>query len=752
MATPTLSTHPSGDPSPLAVATTGPTPATRARVALRYDLPASIVVFLVALPLSLGIAIASGAPVAAGLIAAVIGGIVAGALGGSAVQVSGPAAGLTVVVAESINQFGFRTTCFIVAVAGVLQILIGLSRVARAALAVAPVVVHAMLAGIGITIALQQVHVLLGGSSRSSAWANIVALPAQFSSLHAWSAGLGVLVVAIMFGWKHLPEKVRLVPAALAAIVIATLVSLVGPADIKRVSIDGSLFDSLGLPELPSGQWGAIILMIVTICLIASVESLLSAVAVDKMHHGARTDFDREMIGQGTANVLSGMVGGLPITGVIVRSSTNVLAGARTRVSAVLHGFWILVFSASLVGLVEQIPLAALAGLLVVIGTQLVKISHVRLAHRTGDLAVYAVTLGSVVFLNLLEGVLIGLALAAVTLIWRVIRVTIDVEQLSGTDCWEVRIDGSATFLSLPKLTAGLQRIPAATPVTVQLTVDFLDHAAFETINDWAKVHRATGGTVDFVEIGEAKMSRAALGPPSRSARRATLDDVLAPWRHRVVGSQSSLATGIANYNRGHAHLLRPHLDELQDGQNPEAFFLGCVDSRVVPNLITGSGPGDLFTVRNVGNLLPMDGDVSVDSALEFATGVLDVTTVVVCGHSACGAMAGLLAGGSGMASIDRWLTHGEQSLAEFRAGHPVGRAAAEAGFGEADQLSMVNVAVQVERLRSHPVVLRVQEERELTVTGIFFDIATAKVIEIGSSTIAVTGPAPGGEAGVPPS
>ena len=136
---------------------------------LRYDLPASLVVFLVALPLSLGIAIASDAPALAGLIAAVVGGVVAGALGGSPLQVSGPAAGLTVVVAGLVAEFGWKVTCAITVAAGVLQVLFGLSRIARAALAISPVVVHAMLAGIGLTIALQQVHVLLGGESQSSA-------------------------------------------------------------------------------------------------------------------------------------------------------------------------------------------------------------------------------------------------------------------------------------------------------------------------------------------------------------------------------------------------------------------------------------------------------------------------------------------------------------------------------------------------------------------------------------------------------
>lgn len=300
-------------------AATGPDPgpgllSDRVRDILRHDLPASIVVFLVALPLSLGIALASGAPVAAGLIAAVVGGILAGLLGGSILQVSGPAAGLTVVVAETINQFGWRTTCFIVCAAGVLQILFGLSRVARAALAVAPVVVHAMLAGIGITIALQQIHVLLGGSSHSSAWRNIIELPGQLASLHGGGAFIGAVVIAIMVGWKYMPAKVRLVPGPLVAVLAGTLLSLALPTDAERLVLHGSLFDAIGLPALPSGDWSALVLAILTIALIASVESLLSAVAVDKMHTRKRTNFDRELIGQGSANVVSGLLGGLPVT------------------------------------------------------------------------------------------------------------------------------------------------------------------------------------------------------------------------------------------------------------------------------------------------------------------------------------------------------------------------------------------------------------------------------------------------------
>ncbi|MBC7299671.1 MAG: bifunctional SulP family inorganic anion transporter/carbonic anhydrase [Nocardia sp.] len=698
---------------------------------LRHDLPASVVVFLVALPLSIGIAVASGAPVAAGLIAAVVGGVVAGLLGGSPLQVSGPAAGLTVVVAETIAQFGWRATCFIVAAAGVLQILFGLSRIARAALAVAPVVVHAMLAGIGITIALQQLLVLLGGVSGSSSLANLSALPAQLRAARWGDVVVGLVVMAILLGWKYLPARIRLVPAPLVAILAGAGLATVLPTEIERIMLNASLFDSMTLPQVPTGDWWHVAFTVLTIALIASVESLLSAVAVGRMREGQRADFDREMLGQGSANLLSGLIGGLPITGVIVRSATNVRAGARSRASAVLHGLWILVFSVALVGVVEKIPKAALAGLLIVIGMQLVKLAHIKRALRTGDLLVYVVTVAGVVFANLLEGVVMGLALAFAVLLWRVVKVTITAAAVPGSQRWLVTIDGSCTFLALPRLAGKLAEVPAGVDVTVEMTVDFLDHAACDAIAEWADQRAFAGDSVDFVEMGTARMARADTAPPERGQSRKVIDEAIGPWR-RTGGAGDAITAGIAAYHRGPAHLLRPHLHGLRDRPDADTFFLTCADARIVPNVITNSGPGDLFTVRNVGNLVPVGGsDVSVEAALIYALDKLDVRSVVVCGHSACGAMEALYRQVQAGPGLDDWLAHAQPTLAAFYGGHPVAEAAASAGFGPVDQLGMVNVARQVQTLVDYPAIRSGMAERGVAVTGLFFDLATARVIEI---------------------
>ncbi|GAB2634052.1 SulP family inorganic anion transporter [Nocardia goodfellowii] len=702
------------------------------RPVLRHDLPASLVVFLVALPLSLGIAVASGAPVASGLVAAVVGGIVGGALGGSVLQVSGPAAGLTVVVASTIAQFGWATTCFITVAAGVLQVLFGFSRIARAALGIAPVVVHAMLAGIGITIALQQIHVLLGGSARSSAWHNVLELPGQLVHSHGPAVLIGGVVIAILLGWRYLPARVRVVPGPLVAVTVGTVLSLVLPVDVGRIPLNGSLFDEIALPRLPEGDWFAVSVTVLTVALIASVQSLLSAVAVDKMHGGERTDFDRELLGQGTANVISGLFGGLPVAGVIVRSSANVDAGARSRASAVLHGIWILVFSVALVGVVRQIPTAALAGLLIVIGIQLVKLAHIRLAHRTRDLVVYTVTVAGVVFLNLLQGVLIGLALAFGLLLWRVVRAHIVAKPWPDGefgDQWLVTIEGSCTFLALPKLTSELAKVPAGAVVRLEMSVDFLDHAAYEMIEEWVGRHRNSGGVVEFVELGPVRMATATAGPPTRGHARN--DEGTGPAR-RTGHRDDPVVAGISAYHRAHAHPTRPHVDGPRDHHEAETLFLTCSDARIVPNVITNSDPGDLFTVRNVGNLVPIgNGDSSVEAALVYALEKLDVRTVVVCGHSGCGAMDALLRAVQTGQALGEWLAHARPSLAQFRVGHPVARAAAAAGFGEVDQLAMVNVALQLETLHAHPAVHRGMRERGVEVRGLFFDIATARVIEV---------------------
>ncbi|MGH3929609.1 MAG: SulP family inorganic anion transporter, partial [Pseudonocardiaceae bacterium] len=625
-----------------------------------------------------------------------------------------------------------------------LQVVFGVSRVARAALAISPAVVHAMLAGIGITIALGQLHVLLGGSAGTDSITNLVDLPAQLLDIHDPAAVVGLAVIAVLLIWPRLPRPLPHIPAPLVAVVGVTALATLFTLDVERVTLPGSLLNSLTLPDVPGGMWGGVLTGVLTVAVIASVESLLSAVAVDKMSNGAKTNFDRELVGQGAANTVSGMLGGLPVTGVIVRGTTNVTAGARTRASAVLHGGWVLLFSVLLVGLIELIPLAALAGLLVVIGVGLVKLSDVRTAHQQGELVIYLVTAAGVVFLNLLEGVLIGLGLSLLLVLRRVVWSVVHAQRVQpaserGPACWRVVVEGTLSFLSVPRLTRVLAQVPAGSHVVVELAVDFLDHAAYEHLATWQRQHEANGGTVVVDEVGPARRDDDGEGGLSRRVRMPALPRAFSPWwvwqaqrEDHDPGALRTVLNGVQEYHRRSAPEVRPHLKQLTDGQRPRALFLTCTDSRVVPNVITSSGPGDLYTVRNIGNLVPPpgpDSDSSVAASLEYAVNHLQVPSILVCGHSGCAAMHGLLGGGTVTGSLGRWLRWGLPSLAALREGHPVGVAAAAAGREDVDQLSMVNVARQVEVLRTHPAVRDAVAAGRVHVAGLFLDISTARLL-----------------------
>lgn len=711
---------------------------------LRHDVPASLVVFLVAVPLSLGIAMASGAPLAAGLIAAVVGGIVAGALGGSAVQVSGPAAGLSLVVVDLVHTYGWRATCMITLLAGAVQLVLGVFKAARAALAVSPAVIHGMLAAVGVIIALSQLHVVLGGSSQRSAVANLIELPGQIADLHGHKVAVGLLTITVLAVWTRLPKRVKAVPAPLVALVTAAVTAWVFDWDVTRVDLSDSVTE-WAFPVLPQGDWHLIVAAVLLVALLAGCESLLCCVAVDGMHGGRRADLDQELTGQGVANMVTGALGGLPVAGVIVRSTANVHAGARTRCSTILHGVWVLAFALGFGSAIKLIPVEALAALLVFIGVQMVNLGHVKKVHGHGEVPVYVMTMVTVILLGLAEGVLAGLALAALLALRRLTWVTV-LKREDRDGRLHVTISGSLTFLGVPRLTHELRTIPAATPVDLDLNIDFMDNAAFEALHSWRLDHERMGGTVDIDELHDEWYTLAASGArmfPVKSPPVAP-DRWWLPWahRHRRPGSRAvpsnggtrqvecQLTAGAREYHRRTAPLVKPIFTELALKQQPSHLFITCADSRIMPSLITASGPGDLFTVRNIGNLVPRRGsephDDSVVAAIEYATQVLGVHTITVCGHSGCGAMAGVLSAGvqaGSLPGLRRWLRHGDHSLATF-----IETEGDRLHSGALDVLCRVNVQQQLENLRTYRKVDEQVRAGKLELVGLYFDIATARV------------------------
>lgn len=472
------------------------------------DLLASVVVFLVALPLCMGIAIASGVPPALGLITGIIGGIVVGSMSGSPLVVSGPAAGLTVLVWETIQQHGFIMLGPIVLAAGLLQALMGVFRIGQMFRAISPAVIQGMLAGIGVLIVGSQFHVLVDDGPKGTGLQNLLSIPDSIykgimpidGSSHHMAAAVGLVTIGIILAWSYVPKKLKLVPAPLVAVVIATIGAAVLNLPIKYVNIDNNFLGAVTLPSmgtLAGLASPAVIGSVLAFCFIASAETLLSAAAVDRLHQGERTQYNRELFAQGIGNSLCGLVGALPMTGVIVRSKANVEAGAKTRFSAIFHGIWMLAMVMLAPALLSKIPTTALAAVLVYTGFKLISPKAVKdlLPFGKAEVGIYLATMIGIVATNLLVGVLIGLGLALLKLFYTFTHLDVKTSTAPETGEITVSINGAATFIRLPKLAAALEAVPAGAKVTLDIShLRYIDHACLDLISDWRKQHVSRDG------------------------------------------------------------------------------------------------------------------------------------------------------------------------------------------------------------------------------------------------------------------
>ncbi len=472
------------------------------------DFLASIVVFLVALPLCMGIAVASGAPVSAGLITGILGGLVVGALSGAPLQVSGPAAGLAVIVWELIQKHGFETVGAIILVGGVTQIIAGILRLGGWFRAVSPAVIRGMLAGIGVLIFVSQFHIMLDDAPKGSGIKNIVALPSAIfegilpldGSIHNWAALIGILTIASMVAWdKYKPKRLKSLPGPLIGVVAGSLTAAVLQMKINFVQVPDNF-----LATIEPLSWNAlldavsrteVLLAGTALALIASAETLLCASATDLMHNGPRTRYDRELVAQGVGNLLCGLLGGLPMTGVIVRSTANVEAGGKTRVSAILHGVWILVFVVALPFVLAFVPISTLAAVLVFVGYKLVNVAVVRDLRHYGktQVAIYLATLVMIVATDLLTGVATGFGLAVLKVFYDHVHLSVQVESSGESGRKTIVLNGSATFLHIPRLAAAIESVPLDQEIELHIEkLVSIDHGCLELL----KARQKAGGKI----------------------------------------------------------------------------------------------------------------------------------------------------------------------------------------------------------------------------------------------------------------
>jgi MFS superfamily sulfate permease-like transporter len=480
-----------------------------------HDLLASVVVFLVALPLCMGIAIASGVPpekaAAVGVLTGVIGGLVVGLIGGGPLQVSGPAAGLSVMVFELTREHGWEKVGVIILIAGAVQLAAGLFKLGQWFRAVSPAVVHGMLAGIGVLILASQFHIMVDDHPRGSGLTNLLSIPEAVwkgvvpsDGTNDDAARIGLLTIVLIVAWNALvPRKLKVVPAPLVAVIVATAATVLLQLPIKRVAVPDNLLDAVQLPAWDGlggfADWQPLLLAGLAVAVIASAETLLCATAVDQMHQGPRTKYDRELAAQGVGNMLCGLVGALPITGVIVRSAANVEAGGRTRASAIMHGCWLLLFVCLFPFVLRWVPTAALAAILVYTGYKLVNPKAIKTLWSYGksELFIYAATVVTIVATDLLTGVLVGVVLALAKLLRTFSKLSIRLQEEPDGNRTVLFLRGAATFLRLPRLAAVLDTVPPNTELHVHFEeLTYIDHACLDLLMTWEKQHEATGGSL----------------------------------------------------------------------------------------------------------------------------------------------------------------------------------------------------------------------------------------------------------------
>lgn len=468
---------------------------------------ASVVLFLVALPLNLGVAVSSGVPASAGIISGVVGAVLVGALSGAPLMVSGPDAGIGVLVLEMIQDFGIEKLGAIVLLSGCLQVLVGLFRSAIWFRMFSPSVVNGMLAGMGLIIILTQLLIMLDSKPLTTGFGNLWAIPGILYKAatptegltHHPAACIGLMTIAVAVLWgKFARGYLKVIPAPLIAILVASVVTAVLGLPIQLIQIP---LDSSALATGTMATWISNLLhpevwaCAATVAFVASTQSLLTASAVDTATR-RKSNMDKELIAQGIGNIVCGVLGALPVAGVLLRSMANVHSGANSRSSNIVHGLLIVAAVLLIPSALNQMPVCALAAMLVLIGFRMVCNIQQSVKHYDrAELSIVLATVVAILASNLFTGVLVGFALAAAKELYSLAYLGIRLDETEVPGGPILHLSGAATFLHLPRLTAVLESVSPTCELHVRFDeLRYIDHACLEILMDWAEHHREQGG------------------------------------------------------------------------------------------------------------------------------------------------------------------------------------------------------------------------------------------------------------------
>lgn len=708
---------------------------------IKNDLPAGLVVFLVSIPMSLGIALASGAPLFSGLITGVIGGLIVVPLSGSQLAISGAAAGLAVLVFSAIKELTFEGFLLALVITGILQIALGLLRAGVIAHYFPSSVINGMLSGIGMILFLKQIPHALGydvdyegdfSFSQADHFSSFSELINAVEFISPTAIGIALISLTVLIIWEQpFIKKLRytryqgvFLTVALGVVSNQCLLDFAPEwalRDGHLVMIPifenfSSLMAQFHTPNFALFDQPKIYVTAITLALVASLESLMCLEAVDKLDPYRRpSPANRELIAQGLGNISCGFIGGLPLTQVIVRSSINIQSGAKSKTSGALQAILILLAVKFIPEWLNTIPLATLASVLLVVSYKLINPTLFKTMYQSGlyHFIPFCVTILGLVFTDLLTGIIIGLIAASFAILLENYKSTAYFREAVIGNKIIFRLSEHVSFLNKANIKRTLDNVPVYSDVVIDATRSkYIDYDVFEVIKDFEKE-----APLKKINLTLENMRGFGVLQPIEKARSQTYDSQQALTPTQVLDILQQGNEHFINNLEANRNLLE-QINDTQQGQFPIAIILSCMDSRTSVELIFDMGLGDVFSTRIAGNIVNDD----ILGSMEYACKIAGSKLIVVLGHTHCGAIKG--------ACADVKLDHLTGLLDKIQ---PAVTAVTHEGKHSTEELvqkvAEKNVLLTVEQIRARSMVLEALiQSGDIGIIGGMYDVETGRV------------------------
>ncbi|MFN8577208.1 MAG: bifunctional SulP family inorganic anion transporter/carbonic anhydrase [Candidatus Sericytochromatia bacterium] len=625
---------------------------------LKNDIPAGIVVFLVALPLCLGVALASGAPLFSGIITGIVGGMIVSLISGSPLSVSGPAAGLAAIVLQAVTDLkDYNVFMLAVMISGILQLLMGIFRFGVIASYIPSSVIKGMLASIGIVLILKQIPHLFGydhdtegdfsflerdDENTFSAIFNII------GNIDLGATIIGFTSVFILLMWdKPFMKRFSKIPAPLIVVVVGVLINQLfvmigGNLPLKAehlVSLPisnsiGEFFGQFSFPNFSAWTNSKVYVIAITLAIVASIETLLSLEAADKLDPEKRVSpTDRELIAQGMGNTISGLVGGMPLTSVIVRTSANINAGAKTQMSSFIHGSLLLSTAMLVPTIINMIPLSALGAILTLTGYKLTKFSIIKQMYKSGktQFLPFMITIIAILFTDLLIGIIIGLVVSAIVILKNNMEnpYSFKEEIHYHGDAIKIELGEQVSFLNRASILMELDKIEPNSKVIIDAyKTTFIDYDVVEIIKEF-RDYKSKAKNIDLSLVGFNERFDIENTINFRVAPTKDIQENLSPEKVLEL-----LREGNKRFAEG--NIIERNLDIEIEQSSTEHFpivsVLSCIDSKPAPYLIFNRGLGDIYNIEIAGNTA----NESILGSMEYSCKIMGAKLIVVLGHEEC--------------------------------------------------------------------------------------------------------------------